>query len=99
MSTAVHLGSPESTTGKTATPEVRPITDAIGADVIGLNLEALPAAHFRHLRQALLDHCVVRLRGYAIDDDKQVELGRMFGAVVGTSVGRDKNYDWSKKYP
>ena len=52
---------------------VVPLSPAIGADVVGLDLENLTAEAFLAMRQALLDHCVIRLRGYAIDDAKQVE--------------------------
>ncbi len=100
MSTAARImETPPTARHSTGNLEVRPISDAVGADVIGLDLTDLRAAQFRVLRQAVLDHGVVRLRGYTIDDDRQVAIGRMFGAPVGTTVARAKKYDWSEKYP
>lgn len=80
-------------------PEVRSITDTIGAEIIGLDVDNLGASDIRMIRQAVLDHCVVRLRGYEFDDDKQVELGRYFGALVKSSVSYSKKFNWSEKYP
>lgn len=97
MSTTLELDDQGTRTGDG--PQVHPITDAIGADITGLDLANLKPRDIRLFRQAVLDHCVVRLRGYTIDDDKQVELGRYIGALTGSSVRRDKEFDWSKKYP
>ncbi len=76
-----------------------PLSPAIGADVVGLDLENLSAEAFLAMRQALLDHCVIRLRGYAIDDAKQVEIARMFGAPVKSSVARAKGTVSFEEFP
>ena len=67
---------------------VVPLSPAIGADIVGLDLESLTAEAFLAMRRALLDHCVIRLRGYDISDAKQVEIARLFGAPVKSSVAR-----------
>ena len=78
---------------------VVPLSPAIGADVVGLDLENLTAEAFLAMRQALLDHCVIRLRGYDIDDAKQVEIARMFGAPVKSSVARAKGTVSFEEFP
>ncbi|HMR33043.1 MAG TPA: TauD/TfdA family dioxygenase [Geminicoccaceae bacterium] len=76
-----------------------PLSPAIGADVVGLDLDNLTAEAFLAMRQALLDHCVIRLRGYDIDDAKQVEIARMFGAPVKSSVARAKGTVSFEEFP
>lgn len=82
-----------------AAPRAVPVSPVIGADVNGLDLDDLTPDSIRILKQAVLDHCVVRLRGYTIDDDRLVELGRLFGAPVMSLLARLKNKVYIAKHP
>lgn len=82
-----------------APPRTATLSPAIGADILDLDLDRLTGATVLALRQALLDHCVVRLRGYAIDDAKQVEIGQLFGALVRSSVARRKGKIYNEAFP
>ncbi|WP_431284323.1 TauD/TfdA dioxygenase family protein [Humitalea sp. 24SJ18S-53] len=67
-----HVGS---------TIRVRPSGRALGADIEGADLANLTDADFAVLRQAWLDHLVIRLRGVDIDDPTHVALSRRFGEL------------------
>jgi taurine dioxygenase len=60
---------------------VRPSGRALGADIEGLDPANLTDADFAVLRQAWLDHLVIRLRNIDIDDHAHVALARRFGAL------------------
>jgi taurine dioxygenase len=60
---------------------VRPSGKALGADIEGADLAHLTDADFTVLRQAWLDHLVIRLRNVDIDDAAHVALGRRFGVL------------------
>lgn len=65
-----------------ATIRVRPTGAALGADVEGLDLANLSDADFAALRQAWLDHLVIRIRGQShLTDAQHVALGRRFGEL------------------
>jgi len=59
---------------------VRKLAGALGAEVSGVELwKPLPPDDFAELRQALLDHGVVFLRGQNLSRDDQLALARRFG--------------------
>lgn len=65
---------------KKRTFEVEPLTPALGAIVHGLDLrDALDAAPFEALRDALHAHGVVFLRDQPLDDAQHLALARRFG--------------------
>jgi taurine dioxygenase len=64
-----------------STIRIRPSGGALGADIEGADLANLGEADFAVLRQAWLDHLVIRLRNIDIDDATHVALGRRFGEL------------------
>jgi len=69
--------------------EIRPLHDALGAEVLGLDLSApLSDEDFGRIHQAHLDHHVLVFRDQRITPDQQVAFSRRFG-VLQTHVLRD----------
>ena len=64
-----------------STIRIRPSGRALGADIEGADLNNLSDADFAVIRQAWLDHLVVRLRGVDIDDNAHVAFARRFGLL------------------
>ena len=64
-----------------STVRVRPSGRALGADIEGADLNNLTDADFAVIRQAWLDHLIIRLRGVDIDDTTHVALSRRFGEL------------------
>src|SRR5712692_10355351 len=61
---------------------VRPISGACGAIVDGIDLSReLDNATTSDLHQALLDHCVIFLRGQHLTPERHLALGRRFGTL------------------
>jgi alpha-ketoglutarate-dependent taurine dioxygenase len=68
------------TTTTTATVgEVRPLTGALGAEVLGIDLTDLDDARWHALYATWLEHLVLFFPGQSLDPDAHVELGRRFG--------------------
>ena len=63
---------------------IRPANAALGADVIGVNLQAPSVADMDTIRRALRDHLVIRLRGYTLDDVEFTRLAERFGDLEGS---------------
>ncbi len=60
--------------------KVTPTGDALGADVVGVNLEApLPREQVDAVRRAWNDHLVLRIRGLKITDDQLINFSGNFG--------------------
>jgi taurine dioxygenase len=60
-----------------------PLTPAIGAEVVGIDLrEVITPAVFEVVHEALLAHQVIFFRDQDISVEKQKELGAMFGQLV-----------------
>lgn len=72
---------------------IRPLTAAIGAEIVGLDLrESLDAASLAAIRRALIDHLVIFVRDQDISLEDQVRFSRYFGEVIagkGTRVTDD----------
>ena len=64
-----------------STIRVHPSGRALGADIEGADLTNLSDSDFAVLRQAWLDHLVIRLRNIDIDDHAHVALARRFGEL------------------
>jgi taurine dioxygenase len=62
--------------------EIRPLSDALGAEVLGLDLfRPLPQEEFERIRQAHLDHHVLVFREQRITPAQQVDFSRRFGPL------------------
>ncbi len=62
--------------------EVVPLSPALGADIVGVDLRApLDEATARLIRQAWSDHLVIRLRGQTLSEEDQVRFGETFGPL------------------
>tara|TARA_B100000029_G_scaffold373012_1_gene367194 strand:- start:394 stop:1317 length:924 start_codon:yes stop_codon:yes gene_type:complete len=61
--------------------EVRPLSGALGAELIGVDVNALSDAAFGELRQALLDHQVLAIRDQDLTPAGQTSFGERFGPL------------------
>ncbi len=60
---------------------VRPLTDAVGVEVMGVDLRSPSAADFAAVEQAWHRHSVILLRGQTLDDDNLLAFSRRFGEL------------------
>jgi taurine dioxygenase len=68
--------------------EVRPLSPALGAEIVGVDLrERLDEARVAALREAWHEHLVILFRDQALDEDDQVRFAEIFGppAKIHTS--------------
>jgi alpha-ketoglutarate-dependent taurine dioxygenase len=66
----------------TASLAVRPLSSAVGAEILGLDLaDSLPAATIEAIRHALFEHGVVFLRDQKLTPEQQVAFARRFGEI------------------
>src|SRR5487761_2520898 len=75
------LGDRMTTLGSSSKLHVRPIAGALGAELLGLDLEHLDDAGYQWLRAALREHHVVFMPGQDLSPDSHRELGRRFGEL------------------
>ena len=68
--------------------DVQPSGAALGADISGINVKTLDADTITAIRQAWLDHLVIRIRGFDLSDDDHVNLSSRFGNLVNQPVNR-----------
>jgi len=69
--------------------EVVPLTPAIGAEVVGLDLtRPVAEEHQAALRRALLDHLVLFVRGKDVTEEDQLRVAAIFGPPVSASIDR-----------
>jgi taurine dioxygenase len=62
--------------------EIRPLSDAVGAEVLGLDLfQPLPQEEFERIHQAHLDHHVLVFREQHITPAQQVDFSHRFGPL------------------
>ncbi len=65
-----------------SSPEIRPITPCIGAEIYGVDLsKPLSKATVAWVEKAWVDHMVLLFRGQDITPDQQLAFGRNFGDV------------------
>jgi taurine dioxygenase len=67
------------TTSIPAIGDVRPLTGALGAEVLGVDLTRLDEAQWHALYATWLEHLVLFFPGQSLDADAHVALGRRFG--------------------
>jgi len=64
------------------TVELRPLSAALGVELLGVDPAAEPTAEVRALaRAALLEHGLVLVRGHAVTLDEQVRFAEWFGPI------------------
>ncbi|KDD04821.1 putative taurine dioxygenase [Bordetella bronchiseptica MBORD681] len=62
---------------------VRPLNDALGAEIVGIDLaRALSAADFARVRRAHLDHHLVVFRDQRITPRQHIDFSRRFGRLM-----------------
>ena len=60
---------------------VTPLSDALGAEVTGIDAATLDDETFGRLRNALHDHIIVAIRDQTLDPAAQTEFARRFGEI------------------
>ena len=60
---------------------VRPLSDAMGAEVIGVDTATMDDADFERLRDALHEHIMLAVRDQALDPVSQTAFARRFGEI------------------
>ena len=77
----------------TSNVRVTPTGAPLGADLSGFDIKRVTSDECATIRQAWLDHLVIRIRGQVFDDDDHVRFMRLFGECSGTPLsvftGRD----------
>src|SRR4051812_3254250 len=62
--------------------EIRPLTPALGAEVLGIDLSSdLSAPQFEAIHRALLAHQVIFFRDQRMSFEQHIELGKRFGSL------------------
>ena len=69
---------------ETTRVRIRPLGGALGAEATGGDLNDLSAADEASIRQGLLDHAVLRLRGYRLDDVEFTRFAGRLGELQGS---------------
>jgi taurine dioxygenase len=65
-----------------ATPRILPLSPAIGAKIIGVDLRRpMDDATFQRIRDAWHKHCILLFRGQRIEDEDQVRFAARFGEL------------------
>ena len=60
---------------------IRPVTDAVGAEISGVNLAQLTAAEFAQIEQAWNRHSALLFRDQQLSDDDLLAFSRRFGEL------------------
>jgi len=60
---------------------VRPLTDAVGVEVMGVDLKNMSEAEFRAVERAWHQHSVILLRSQRLSDDDLLAFSRRFGEL------------------
>jgi taurine dioxygenase len=80
--------------------KVTRLSDALGAEISGLDASAIDADTFFAIKDAVLDHQVVRFRDCNLDMHGQVRIARLFGALELTPESTRKDgMIWFDEYP
>ena len=63
--------------------EVRPLSPALGAEVIGPKINNLNDDQVKKLKELLLEHLVIFMPGHSPSPELHVEFGKRFGSLEG----------------
>src|SRR6185369_141790 len=63
------------------TVAVRPLTDAVGVEILDLDLRGVSEADFAAVQRAWYEHSVILLRGQKLSDDDLLAFSRRFGEL------------------
>ena len=75
--------------------EIRRLSDAIGVEVLGVDLsEPMDDATFEQIQNALLDHAIVLFRDQDITISQHMDFSRRFGELEAHSVPEDAHPDY-----
>jgi taurine dioxygenase len=77
---------------------VRPLSDALGAEIGGVDVREVDDAQFRAIHAAWLDHLVLLFRDQQLDPDAQIRFSRRFGALQTAPVN-SRGTPWLPDYP
>lgn len=78
---------------------VTPTGAALGADVSGFDIASLDEEGIRAIRQAWLDHLVLRIRGQAFDDTVHTKFARLLGPLELSPKTKFTGEPWMKEFP
>lgn len=78
---------------------VTPTGAALGADVGGIDIANASDADIAAVRQAWLDHLVIRIRGQEFGDDAHLAFARRFGPLDIAPSTRFSGKPWLEGYP
>lgn len=62
-------------------PAISPLSEALGAEITGINAALLDQAGFDVVRNALHDNCVIVIRNQKLTPSEQTEFTRRFGEI------------------
>lgn len=77
---------------------VIPMNAALGADVVGFDIKTISSDEALAIRQAWLQHLVLRIRGQQFDDEHHLDFARKFGGlqvparVINTGKGLHQSH-------
>lgn len=78
--------------------KIQPLSAALGAEIVGVDVRELDEVGFDALHEAWLAHQVLLLRGQHLDPDAQVRFSRRFGALQPAPVNK-RGIPWLPDYP
>ena len=79
--------------------QVIPSGAALGADIIGCDIRSLDDDAFAVVKQAWLDHLVLRVRGQAVDDPAHMSFARRFGQLEASPKTMFTGTPWMEDFP
>ena len=78
--------------------KIRPLSKALGAEIVGVDVRELDDAGFGVLHATWLEHQVLLLRGQHLDPEAQVRFSRRFGALQRAPVNK-RGIPWLPDHP
>jgi taurine dioxygenase len=79
--------------------EVIPVKGALGADIIGFDINNVSDEDFSTIRAVWMKYLVLRIRGQKFDDDAHLAFGRGFGDLELSPKALLTGVAWHPDYP